>query len=124
MFFVAYLRRELSRRARQAIVIALGLAVGVGLVVTVSAASAGVAGAESGVLGALYGVGTDVTVTVTGGRGRGRGRGWRPAGRGIRQLADRRAAARPRAGPGRLKGRRHHDLPQRAPRPVARRSPT
>jgi putative ABC transport system permease protein len=63
MFFVTYLRRELGRRARQAIVVALGLAVGVGLVVTVSAASAGVAGAESGVLGALYGVGTNVTVT-------------------------------------------------------------
>lgn len=63
MFFVTYLRRELSHRARQAIVVALGLAVGVGLVVTVSAASAGVARAESGVLGALYGVGTDVTVT-------------------------------------------------------------
>jgi putative ABC transport system permease protein len=62
MFFVRYLRRELSRRMRQAIVIALGLALGVGLVVTVSAASAGVAKAESGVLGALYGVGTDVTV--------------------------------------------------------------
>ena len=63
MFFVTYLRRELGGRMRQAIFVALGLAVGVGLVVTVSAASAGVAGAESGVLGALYGVGTNVTVT-------------------------------------------------------------
>ena len=63
MFFVTYLRRELTRRAGQAIVITLGLAVGVGLVATVSAAAAGVARAESGVLGALYGVGTDVTVT-------------------------------------------------------------
>ncbi len=63
MFFVTYLRRELRRRMRQAVFMALGLAVGVGLVVTVSAASAGVAGAESGVLGALYGVGTNVTVT-------------------------------------------------------------
>jgi putative ABC transport system permease protein len=48
---------------RQAIFIALGLAAGVGLVVTVTAASAGVTKAQSGVLGALYGVGTDVTVT-------------------------------------------------------------
>ncbi len=63
MFFVTYLRRELRRRMRQAIVIALGLALGVGLVVTVAAASAGVKKAESGVLSALYGVGTDVTVT-------------------------------------------------------------
>jgi len=63
MFFVTYLRRELRRRMRQAIFITLGLALGVGLVVTVAAASAGVKKAESGVLSALYGVGTDVTVT-------------------------------------------------------------
>jgi putative ABC transport system permease protein len=63
MFFVTYLRRELRRRMRQAIFIALGLALGVGLVITVAAASAGVKKAESGVLSALYGVGTDVTVT-------------------------------------------------------------
>jgi len=46
MFFVTYLRRELSRRLRRAIFVALGLAIGVGLAVTVSAASAGVAGAD------------------------------------------------------------------------------
>jgi putative ABC transport system permease protein len=63
MFFITYLRRELRRRMRQAVFIALGLALGVGLVVTVAAASAGVNKAESGVLGALYGVGTDITVT-------------------------------------------------------------
>jgi putative ABC transport system permease protein len=63
MFFVTYLRRELRRRLRQAIFVALGLALGVGLVVAVAAASAGVKKAESGVLSALYGVGTDVTVT-------------------------------------------------------------
>jgi putative ABC transport system permease protein len=79
MFFVTYLRRELRRRLRQAIFIALGLALGVGLVVTVAAASAGVKKAQSGVLGALYGVGTDVTVTGAlpgppphGGQGQGR----------------------------------------------------
>jgi putative ABC transport system permease protein len=63
VFFVTYLRRELRRRMRQAIFIALGLALGVGLVVTVAAASAGVKKAQSGVLSALYGVGTDATVT-------------------------------------------------------------
>jgi putative ABC transport system permease protein len=63
MFFLTYLRRELRRRMRQAVFIALGLALGIGLVVTVSAASAGVTKAESGVLSSLYGVGTDVTVT-------------------------------------------------------------
>jgi putative ABC transport system permease protein len=63
MFFITYLRRELRRRMRQAVFIALGLALGVGLVVTVAAASAGVNKAQSGVLSALYGVGTDITVT-------------------------------------------------------------
>ncbi|HEX8007824.1 MAG TPA: ABC transporter permease, partial [Trebonia sp.] len=63
MFFLTYLGRELRRRFRQAVFIALGLAVGVGLVVTVSAASAGVKNAQAAVLKGLYGVGTDVTVT-------------------------------------------------------------
>jgi putative ABC transport system permease protein len=49
MFFVTYLRRELGSRTRQAIFVALGLALGVGLVVTVGAASAGVKKAEAGV---------------------------------------------------------------------------
>ena len=67
MFFVTYVRRELRRRnCRQAIFVALGLALGVGLVVTVAAASAGVARAQSGVLSTLYGEAT--TVTVTGGQ--------------------------------------------------------
>jgi putative ABC transport system permease protein len=48
---------------RQAIFIALGLAVGVGLVLTVTAASAGIRNAQAGVLKGLYGVGTDITVT-------------------------------------------------------------
>jgi putative ABC transport system permease protein len=63
MFFITYLRRELRRRTHQAVFTALGLAVGIGLIITVSAASAGVNKAESGVLSALYGVGTNVTVT-------------------------------------------------------------
>ena len=64
MFFT-YLRRELRGRMRQAVFIALGLALGVGLVITVTAASAGVKDAQGTVLHALYGVGTDVTVTRT-----------------------------------------------------------
>ena len=48
---------------RQAVFIALGLALGIGLVITVTAASAGVKDAQGTVLHALYGVGTDVTVT-------------------------------------------------------------
>jgi putative ABC transport system permease protein len=63
MFFLIYLRRELRCRMPQAVFVALGLALGIGLVVTVAAASAGATRAEAGVLGALYGVGTNMTVT-------------------------------------------------------------
>ena len=62
MFFT-YLGRELRRRMRQAAFAALGLAVGIGLVITVTAASAGVRDAQGTVLHSLYGVGTDITVT-------------------------------------------------------------
>ena len=61
--FITYLLRELRRRMRQAIFIAAGLAVGVGLVITVTAASDGVSATQGTVLHSLYGVGTDVTVT-------------------------------------------------------------
>jgi ABC-type lipoprotein release transport system permease subunit len=64
MFFT-YLRRELRRRARQASLIAIGLALGIGLVITVTALSAGVKNAQGQVLHSLYGVGTDITVTKT-----------------------------------------------------------
>jgi ABC-type antimicrobial peptide transport system permease subunit len=61
--FFTYLGRELRRRMRQAVFIALGLAVGIGLVITVTAASSGVKNAQGTVLHSLYGVGTDITVT-------------------------------------------------------------
>ena len=64
MFFT-YLRREIRRRKKQGIVVALGLAIGIGLVLTVSATSAGVKTAQGKVLHSLYGVGTDITVTKT-----------------------------------------------------------
>ncbi len=60
---LTYLRLELRHRMRQAIFITAGLAVGVGLVITVSAADAGVRNAQARVLHGLYGIGTDVTVT-------------------------------------------------------------
>jgi putative ABC transport system permease protein len=63
VFFFTYLRRELSRRKHQTIVTALGLALGVGLVITVTAVSSGVNTAQAKVMHALYGVGTDLTVT-------------------------------------------------------------
>jgi ABC-type antimicrobial peptide transport system permease subunit len=64
MFFT-YLRRELRRRVRQASMIVAGLALGIGLVITVTALSAGVKNAQGEVLHSLYGVGTDITVTKT-----------------------------------------------------------
>lgn len=62
MFFT-YVFRELRRRHRQALLTALGLAVGVALVVTVTAYANGVSKAQDTVLQSLYGVGTDITVS-------------------------------------------------------------
>ena len=67
--YLTYIRRELRRRFKQSLVIALGLAVGIALVVTVSSAAAGVKSAQGQVLHSLYGVGTDMTVTRSLGRG-------------------------------------------------------
>ncbi|HZO79949.1 MAG TPA: hypothetical protein VFB39_18080 [Solirubrobacteraceae bacterium] len=64
MFFT-YLRREIRRRKKQGIVKAIGLAIGIDLVLTVSATSAGVTTAQGKVLHSLYGVGTDITVAKT-----------------------------------------------------------
>jgi ABC-type antimicrobial peptide transport system permease subunit len=64
MFFT-YIYRELRRRHRQALLTALGLAVGVALVVAVTAYANGVSKAQDEVLHSLYGVGTDVSVTQT-----------------------------------------------------------
>ncbi len=61
--FLTYLGRELRRRARQASIIALGLALGIGLVITVTALSNGVKNAQGEVLHSLYGQDTDITVT-------------------------------------------------------------
>ncbi len=64
MFFT-YVFRELRRRHRQALLTALGLAVGVALVVAVTAYAGGVSNAQDEVLQSLYGVGTDITVSQT-----------------------------------------------------------
>lgn len=63
-FFIRYIRRELRRRARQALLVGCGLGLGTGLVMTVSAASAGVADAQAAVLRSLFGLGTGLTVTA------------------------------------------------------------
>jgi ABC-type lipoprotein release transport system permease subunit len=64
LFLLTYLRRELRRRLRQTILVSFGLAVGIGLVITVTAVSRGVRDAQKTALANLYGVGTDITVTV------------------------------------------------------------
>jgi putative ABC transport system permease protein len=63
--FLTYLTRELRRRAWQSGIIVLGLALGIGLVITVTALSAGVKTAQGDVLHSLYGQDTDITVTKT-----------------------------------------------------------
>ncbi len=61
--FLTYLRRELMNRRRQTIIVALGLAIGIALVSTVSAISTGVKDSQAQVLNSLYGIGTDITIT-------------------------------------------------------------
>ena len=61
--FGIYLKRELSRRKKAALVVALGLALGIALVITVNSVSAGMQQAQDKVLQSLYGLGTDMTVT-------------------------------------------------------------
>ncbi|MFD3733759.1 ABC transporter permease [Streptomyces sp. NPDC058632] len=62
MFFT-YLRRELRRRRKAALVVASGLALGIALVIVVSSVSSGMGRAQEKVLQSLYGLGTDMTVT-------------------------------------------------------------
>ena len=59
-----YIRRGITRRKRQTLIIAIGMALAVAAVVVVSAASRGIAAAQSSVLESVYGVGTDLTVTA------------------------------------------------------------
>jgi ABC-type lipoprotein release transport system permease subunit len=62
MFFT-YLRRELCRRRKAALVVASGLALGIALVIVVDSVSSGMGRAQEKVLQSLYGLGTDMTVT-------------------------------------------------------------
>lgn len=61
-----YARRELTRRRRQTIIVAAGLAIAVALVMVVNSVSTGVRAAQADVLTSIYGVGTDITVTQRG----------------------------------------------------------
>jgi ABC-type antimicrobial peptide transport system permease subunit len=62
MLYLRYLAAELRRRKGRTILTALGLAIGVGLVVTVTALSEGLDDAQAEVLDPLTGVGIDMSV--------------------------------------------------------------
>ena len=64
MFFFGYLRSELVRRKSRTILTVLGLAVGVSLVIAVSALSRGLDEAQAKALNPLSSIGTDLTVTL------------------------------------------------------------
>jgi ABC-type antimicrobial peptide transport system permease subunit len=63
VFYISYMFAELRRRKGRTLLTALGLAVGVGLVVTVNALSSGLDRAQASVLAPLTGVGTDMSVS-------------------------------------------------------------
>ena len=63
MFYLQYLYAELRRRPGRTALTALGLGVGIGLVVIVGALSAGLDDAQDEVLEPLTGVGTDLSVS-------------------------------------------------------------
>ena len=65
MFYLTYMLSELRRRKGRTLLTALGLAVGVGLVVTVTALSNGLDRAQDKVLKPLTGVGTDMSVIAS-----------------------------------------------------------
>jgi putative ABC transport system permease protein len=65
VFYVAYMLSELRRRLGRTLLTALGLAVGVALVIAVSALSRGLDDAQAEVLRPLTGLGTDLSVTRT-----------------------------------------------------------
>ncbi len=77
MFFT-YLRRELRRRRKAALVVASGLALGIALVIVVNSVSSGMSRAQGKVLESLYGLGTDLTVTKAQERPEGGGQAQRP----------------------------------------------
>lgn len=75
MFYVSYLRSELVRRRSRTILTVLGLAVGVSLVIAVSALSRGLDDAQAKALDPLSSIGTDLTVTLEPEQSQGGGQG-------------------------------------------------
>ena len=64
VFYLSYLRSELLRRKGRTILTLLGLAIGVALVITISALSRGLDHAQKTALDPLSSIGTDLTVTL------------------------------------------------------------
>ncbi|HWD62283.1 MAG TPA: ABC transporter permease [Humibacter sp.] len=69
--FATYLRRELSNRKKQSIIIAIGMALAIALVILVNGVSAAVKDAETTALSSVNGVGTDITISKTAAPGTG-----------------------------------------------------
>ena len=68
MFHARYAMHELRRRAGRTILTALGLAIGVGLVVGIMSVSNGLEDAQADVLAPLESVGSDILVTRVAGQ--------------------------------------------------------
>ncbi len=64
MFYLSYLRSELLRRKGRTILTLLGLALGIALVIVITALSHGLDRAQKTALNPLSSIGTDLTVTV------------------------------------------------------------
>jgi putative ABC transport system permease protein len=64
VFYLGYLRSELTRRKARTILTILGLALGVALVIAISALSRGLDRAQKSALDPLSSIGTDLTVTL------------------------------------------------------------
>jgi ABC-type antimicrobial peptide transport system permease subunit len=79
VFYLTYMLAELRRRSGRTILTALGLAIGVGLVVTSTVLSKGLDDAQAKVLEPLTGVGTDMSVS--------RPIDFTPSGNGFPQLS-------------------------------------
>ena len=65
VFYLRYIRRELSRRRARTLLTVLGLALGVALVIVISGLSNGLSRAQKTALNPLSSIGTDLTVTRT-----------------------------------------------------------
>jgi ABC-type antimicrobial peptide transport system permease subunit len=65
VFYLSYLRSELTRRKGRTILTVLGLSVGVALVIAISALSRGLDHAQKTALNPLSSIGTDLTVTLS-----------------------------------------------------------